>query len=470
MRNRILQPGLLLKLALFFFVFTVPALLVLDVARTVLEFRRIAAFLDSPAMRSEIAREAAAITRHRRDRGLSGVGLERDLERWVLTLTQPRRSPFGFDAIALLEFSAQPFFARIIDANGQTLASTEPTAANPRADRDIANRANAEVTLLRQADRPRLEREFVVGLHYADQREALLLTAHIPRPSARLLRQLSFEWPVVLIDGVLFALASGVFLSAWVTRRLRRIAATADAWRLGDFQLRINDASFDEIGRLAHTLDTIPPALEELVQTRAALAGVAERERLARDLHDTVKQKAFALSMQLGALRASLPPGQREHPALDEARHLGEEIQHELAAMLSDLRPIAAADFATLLSARINTWARRAQVTASTALTAAEAVSPAFHDPLLRILDEALANVQRHSGADRIEIELSREAGQFLLRIGDNGGGGIVERGGRGLTHLRERSDALPGGYFEWHSPADGGSELRMRWHQDEET
>ena len=81
----------MLKLAVFFLLCGVPALLALDAARTLLEFRQIVRVLDSATISAEVLREAQAISRHRRERGLSGIGLTRDLERWLLTLTQPSR-------------------------------------------------------------------------------------------------------------------------------------------------------------------------------------------------------------------------------------------------------------------------------------------------------------------------------------------------------------------------------------------
>ena len=442
--------GLLLKLAAFFLICGVPGLFALDAVRMMFEFRQIVQMLDSPRIAAEIRREAEAIGHHRRERGLAGIGLERDLERWLLTLTQPARSPFGDSAFALLEYGPQPFVAMLVDDRARTLATTRNGFAPP---------ASAPV------DTPRVQRLYRAPLAGPGGREeALVLWVDLPRPGERIWRSLSFEWPIVLAGALVFASVAAVFLSGWVTRRLRRIAATADAWRHGRFELRIDDPARDEIGALAQQLDTMPAALAELVEHRAERAGRHERERIARDLHDTIKQQAFALSMQLGALRAALPEAQRDLAALGEARDLAEQIQRELAELLGELRPLRQAEWQAHLVARVEDWSRRSGIPAHIELDATELIAASRHDVLMRVIDEALANIARHSGADRALVRLSHEARRFSLCVQDNGRGGIVEGSGRGLQHLRERAAALPEGCFDWYSDPQGGSRIELHW------
>ncbi|MBL0029599.1 MAG: HAMP domain-containing protein [Rhodanobacteraceae bacterium] len=458
----LLRPsGLLLKLAAFFLLCGVPALLAMDAARTVLEFRQIVRVLDSARIGDEIRREAQAIGRHRRERGLNGIGLTRDLERWLLTLTQPSRSPFGETAFSLLEYGPQPFVAMLVDANERPLATTRADFVPPLP----LGPADGDGLRSAATNSPHLQRLYHAPLQGPNgAAEALVLWVDLPRPSERIWRSLSFEWPIVLVGALVFATVAAVFLSAWVTRRLRRIAATADAWRHGRFDLRIDDRARDEIGELAQQLDTMPSALAELVEHRSERAGRHERERIARDLHDTIKQQAFALSMQLGALRAALPEAQRDLSALGEARALAEQIQRELAELLGELRPLRQAEWQAHLVARVEDWSRRSGIPAHIELDATELIAASRHDVLMRVIDEALANIARHSGADRALVRLSHEARRFSLCVQDNGRGGIVEGSGRGLQHLRERAAALPEGCFDWYSDPQGGSRIELHW------
>jgi signal transduction histidine kinase len=80
-------------------------------------------------------------------------------------------------------------------------------------------------------------------------------------------------------------------------------------------------------------------------------------------------------------------------------------------------------------------------------------------------VDEALANVLRHSGASRVEIALRDEHGELRLSIADDGRGGARESGaGMGLVNMRTRAGQLPGGRFEVGSRADGGTEVSVCW------
>ena len=98
--------------------------------------------------------------------------------------------------------------------------------------------------------------------------------------------------------------------------------------------------------------------LKALMRSRAQLATLAERQRLARDLHDTVKQQAFALNLQLATLRRQLA----EHPAAErvaQAEWLSQQIQQELAQILDELRASdVALPFAERLRMRALEWAQ----------------------------------------------------------------------------------------------------------------
>jgi len=89
---------------------------------------------------------------------------------------------------------------------------------------------------------------------------------------------------------------------------------------------------------------------------------------------------------------------------------------------------------------------------------------PAAHEEsLLRILDEALSNVLRHSGAQRVELRLRREADRVRLSIADNGRGSADETGpGMGLRNMRERAQALPAGRFEFDALPGRGTRVTV--------
>ena len=109
--------------------------------------------------------------------------------------------------------------------------------------------------------------------------------------------------------------------------------------------------------------------------------------------------------------------------------------------------------------------ARRSSVTAHARVEHADRVPEEQHEPLLRIVDEALANVLRHSGASRVEIELHDEQGELRLSITDDGRGGARENApGMGLVNMRARAGQLPGGRFEVGPHDHGGTSVSVCW------
>lgn len=154
--------------------------------------------------------------------------------------------------------------------------------------------------------------------------------------------------PVALCAAV-FAIVAGTlfgFLTArGLTRRLRRMVTVADTWSAGDFTAVVEDKSRDEVGQLAQRLNRMAEELHNLFQVRQELATVEERNRLARDLHDSVKQQLFATTMQLGAARALINHDvDLVEKRLSDAERLAFEAQRELTMIIHELRPAALED------------------------------------------------------------------------------------------------------------------------------
>ncbi len=259
-------------------------------------------------------------------------------------------------------------------------------------------------------------------------------------------------------------------LNLLVTRRLKRFELGAEAWGRGDFGPRTADGSLDEIGRLGRRLDVMAADLKSLVALRARIAGLSERERLAVELHDTVKQKAFALQLQLAALR----PDAKHAAAVEECRRITSEIQAELAALIEPAIAggrieAATKSFAAEIQERADTWARRGGFEVTTRLPAAAAIPLEDQPIVLRVLDEALANVMRHSGADAATVEVLRRAGSFELRVCDNGRGLGRTVDGVGLGAMRKRAQELPKGRVILTDGAPG-ARLSLKWSRERES
>lgn len=256
---------------------------------------------------------------------------------------------------------------------------------------------------------------------------------------------------VVIVLASIIGTLFGFVTARWLTRRLRLLNSAVDAWSRGDLAVMAEDRANDELGALACRLNCMAQQFQLLLQTQQALVVVEERQRLARDLHDAVKQQVFAISMQLGAARALLvddPAGSA--CCLTESERLVAGVQQELGNLIHALRPAMLEDrsLAIALGSVIDDWARRTGIDARTRLDNIIDVSPDVEEALLRLLQESLANIERHSGATSTAVSLQQQSNWVTLTVADNGSGfdpNLVEGRGTGLRGMRERLTALGG-------------------------
>ncbi|MGH3841414.1 MAG: sensor histidine kinase [Pseudonocardiaceae bacterium] len=191
------------------------------------------------------------------------------------------------------------------------------------------------------------------------------------------------------------------------------------------------------------------------------LAVQAERLRLARELHDSVKQQAFIAALELASARTSLGPD--EH--LDAAAAAIASVQRQLGEVIEHTRP-SQRQLIPALHEHLADWSQRTGVAADlrvrpTSIEQLPAQSlPAQSlpaEPLLPVALEALTNIARHAGADQVAVTLSVAADRAVLVVADDGHG--FDPGatpfGQGLRGMRERL-AERGGTLEVRSGRAG--------------
>src|SRR5690606_146448 len=214
----------------------------------------------------------------------------------------------------------------------------------------------------------------------------------------------------------------------------------------------------------------------ELTATRVDLAraqhtaGVlAERERLAREIHDTLAQGLSSIQLLLRAAERALP-GTEESPAaryVDQARQAAVDNLAEARRFVAALTPPALEDstLAGALERLCATTSARHPVTARFHLTGDPLPLPTAHEvALLRVAQSALANTVRHAGATRVEVTLSHLGDHVALDVVDDGTGFDPGRvpaadpgsGGFGLAAMRARMHALGGSLTLESAPGRG--------------
>jgi signal transduction histidine kinase len=272
---------------------------------------------------------------------------------------------------------------------------------------------------------------------------------------------------LILAVIALVGVVTGALISANLRGRVIRIARAAAAWSQGDFSAPVRDRRGDELGQLARDLNRMAEQIQTLLASRQALAVVEERNRLARDLHDTVKQHVFANALLVRAARKQLdrdPDAARAR--LEEAERLAEQTQQELIDLIKALRPAALADkgLIAILRAYVGDWSQRAGVPVELRAQGERLTPLDVEEAYYRVAQEALTNVARHSGASHAEIQLAWTGDALEMTIRDDGQGFVVKDAagkGLGLASMRERVEAL-GGSLTIRS-GDGGTYLEAR-------
>lgn len=263
------------------------------------------------------------------------------------------------------------------------------------------------------------------------------------------------------VIGTLF----GALTAHDLSRRLEILARTADSWSKGDFSAAVRDRSGDELGQLARRLDLMAEQLQTLIQSNQELAALEERNRLARDLHDSVKQQIFATLMQLAAARALLDrDAQAANTHLADAEALAHQAQQELTALIHELRPAALMGKGLIAALRdyVGDWSRHNGIGSTVRVSGDLVLTLAAEQVFFRIAQEALANVARHSHATAVEIQVTAVENQVTLTVIDDGQGfDLLAAQGRGvgLVSMQERIAAL-GGSLDIRSVPGKGTHL----------
>ena len=254
-----------------------------------------------------------------------------------------------------------------------------------------------------------------------------------------------------LLLAILLGTVTGILISRNLVRRLNRIARAASAWSRGEFQVVVRDRSRDELGQLAGDLNSMAEQLKSLLSARQALAVVEERNRLARELHDSVKQQMFTSALLVRAARKLFPrdpEGAQQH--LIQAEELSEQVQQELSAAIQALRPAVLEDLGLtmVLQDYARDWSQRVGIVVDVRMQGERTTPLQIEEALFRVAQEGLANVARHSRASGVMIQLTWNEEEVGLNICDNGQGfdtARTVRKGLGLVSMRERVEALHG-------------------------
>jgi PAS domain S-box-containing protein len=230
----------------------------------------------------------------------------------------------------------------------------------------------------------------------------------------------------------------------------------------------------EEMSLLSSIGHQIAVAVENarLYEQAEQTAALAERQRLSRELHDSVTQSLYSVTMYAEAaarvLAAGDPATAVEH--LHELRDTAQEALREMRLLIFELRPLALEKIglAAALQARLDSVELRGGMQTELhvdGVQGPEHLPGPAEEELYHIAQEALNNVLKHSHAEHVRVHLRFSEAETLLEIGDDGAGfaptAVSSGGGLGLASLKERAEKI-GGRLEIESTPGSGTEIRV--------
>jgi len=292
--------------------------------------------------------------------------------------------------------------------------------------------------------------------------------------------QLAEPFLIVLLISLLVGGVFGVVVGSFVNRPVRNMTVTALELERGVGSELEQEVQFVEFTALEESITRLAVKTKEqslMIQQKTneyaeekqgifEQAIAVERGRLARELHDSVSQQLFAISMMSSAINASVAGDEALKERIGKLEYMAVQAQSEMRALLLHLRPIQLEgkkltiginELLTELSAKQN-------LVVEWNLDELE-FEMGIEDHLFRILQEAISNTLRHAKASKLEISLRRTEEVATLKILDDGIGFDMEHrtvGSYGLGTMQERVDEI-GGKLKIISQIDVGTQIEIR-------
>ncbi len=178
-----------------------------------------------------------------------------------------------------------------------------------------------------------------------------------------------------------------------------------------------------------------------------------ERDRLARDLHDSVTQSLYSLTLLAEAARRLAGTGDltQVESAIARLGEIGQQALREMRLLVYELRPsvLRREGLVRAVTQRLETVERRAGLEGHLEVIGQLVLSPGLEEQLYHIIQEALNNALKHAAATAVTVRIEAGADALRVEIVDNGRGfnpeSPADEGGIGLASMRERAERLGG-------------------------
>ncbi len=201
------------------------------------------------------------------------------------------------------------------------------------------------------------------------------------------------------------------------------------------------------------------------------VAVMDERNRLARELHDSVVQMLYSMNLYSKASKLALSAGKADivEENLDKLAELTRDAMTDMRQLVFELRPVVLEEegLVNALDARVKALGARRSIKSEFQVEGEIELDPTVELELYRIAQEALNNVIKHSRASHVRIELKNEDGNYSLTIQDDGIGFdpvfASQGGGLGLRNIRDRAKEI-GGKFTLETSTGQGTVVKVQF------
>lgn len=290
-----------------------------------------------------------------------------------------------------------------------------------------------------------------------------------------------FRWalPLTLL-GLLSVFWIGGLLLHWALPANHFMLTVCALWVVfGVTRALYTDALVQESQKRQRLIELLDSTRRDLAEEERRAGVLMERQRLARDLHDTLAQSFTGIVLHLEAAEQGLaePAGATQRPTvlrhIDQARASARASLQEVRRLLSALRPglLEKTSLAQVVRAVIEQWNEEqfaAERKATALIGALGRLHPEVEVTVLRAVQEALANVQKHSQAKSVQVSLQRSEDRVCLVVADDGVGfpagsppAPANPGSYGLVAMRERVAQLAGELTFGRGP-QGGAQVSL--------
>ncbi|MBP1969480.1 NarL family two-component system sensor histidine kinase LiaS [Virgibacillus natechei] len=281
---------------------------------------------------------------------------------------------------------------------------------------------------------------------------------------------------IPIMAGTILGMSTGWY---W-KQRLQQIDRKLDEMVKGQ-KVTVDDESYKELDSIEQQIGQLQEKMRKQAEYSQRLATeranereqslqevvVQERNRLARELHDSVSQQLFAASMMMSAINESNPP---ENESIKKQMQMVENMIHqsqlEMRALLLHLRPVALKGKSLQIGVEELLVEMTQKVPMEIDWKVEEfTVDKGVEDQLFRILQESMSNTLRHAEAITFHVMLIERDETVILRTVDNGKGFDMENirtGSYGLQNMRERAYEV-GGIFKIISVPNEGTQLEVK-------